>query len=141
MRPFLPFVLVPALGLGGWLAATYLPGPEAPEMPSILTLDAPPALGVSRPAPAVDGPVHVSMAALLPPVSPAVLAQAAAQEPFPEVTAILVMGPQRLAQINGTPMVRGERLGNFRLAEIEADRVLLQQTGLGHQRWVFVNDR
>lgn len=141
MKPFLPFLLVPVLGLGGWLVATYLPAPEPTVLPNIPTLDAPPALGVALPAPPGDGPVHVSIAALLPPVSKAVLAQAAAAEPLPEVSAILVIGGQRLAQIQGSPVVIGEQLGPFRVADIEVDRVLFEQTGLGNQRWVTVNDR
>jgi hypothetical protein len=141
MKPFLPFLLVPVLGLGGWLVAAYLPASEPAVMPNILTLDAPPALGVALPAPPGDGPVHVSIAALLPPVSQAVLAQVAAEEPLPEVSAILVIGRQRLAQIQGSPMVIGEQLGQFRVADIEVDRVLFEQTGLGNQRWVTVNDR
>jgi hypothetical protein len=65
----------------------------------------------------------------------------ATQQPLPEVTAILMTGVQRMAQVNGQPMVIGESLGDFRLAEIEADQVMFVQTSLDTQRWVRLLDR
>ncbi|MBT9550625.1 MAG: hypothetical protein IV088_07250 [Hydrogenophaga sp.] len=140
MKPFLPFLLVPVLGLGGWGLSALAPSPDPLVMPSVLSLDAPPALGVALPPPPGDGPVPVSLEALLP-MAESEVVQLAAEQPPPEVSAILVIGRQRLAQINGTPMVIGESLGDFRIADIEADRVLFVQTSMGHQRWVPLNDR
>jgi len=141
MKAFLPFLLVPALGLGGWGFSAWAPSPDPLAMPSVLTLDAPPALGVALPAPPGSGAVSVSLDALLPMQRNEVVQLAAEQAP-PTVNAIVVIGNlQRLAQVNGTPMVIGESLDGFRVADIEAERVLFVQDAIGRQRWVPLNDR
>jgi hypothetical protein len=140
MKPFLPFLLVPLLALGGWGLSALAPAPAVLTVPSVLTLNAPPPLGVALPPPPSDGPVYVSLQALLP-MTPSQTVELATQQPLPEVTAILMTGVQRMAQVNGQPMVIGERLGDFRLAEIEADQVMFVQTSLDTQRWVRLLDR
>jgi hypothetical protein len=139
MKPFLPFLLVPLLGLGGWGLSALAPLPEPLAMPSIPQLVAPPALGVALPHPPGDGPVSVSLDALLP-MLPGEVVQLAAQQALPKVNAILVIGRQRMAQIDGSPMVIGESLGDFRVADIETERVLFVQTSVGTRRWVPLND-
>jgi hypothetical protein len=140
MKPFLPFLLVPLLALGGWGLSALAPAPAVLTVPSVLTLNAPPTLGVALPPPPSDGPVYVSLQALLP-MTPNQTVELATQQPLPEVTAILMTGVQRMAQVNGQPMVIGESLGDFRLAEIEADQVMFVQTSLDTQRWVRLLDR
>jgi hypothetical protein len=140
MKPFLPFLLVPLLALGGWGLSALAPAPAVLTVPSVLTLNAPPTLGVALPPPPSDGPVYVSLQALLP-MTPSQTVELATQQPLPEVTAILMTGVQRMAQVNGQPMVIGESLGDFRLAEIEADQVMFVQTSLDTQRWVRLLDR
>jgi hypothetical protein len=140
MKPFLPFLLVPLLALGGWGLSALAPAPAVLTVPSVLTLNAPPPLGVALPPPPSDGPVYVSLQALLP-MTPSQTVELATQQPLPEVTAILMTGVQRMAQVNGQPMVIGESLGDFRLAEIEADQVMFVQTSLDTQRWVRLLDR
>lgn len=140
MKPFLPFLLLPLLATAGWGVSTLV-SPSAPiEPPSILALDAPPALGVTRPPPPDGGPVHVSLQALLP-MTRSETVEVANLQALPKVTAILMIGVQQMAQVNGRPMVIGERVGDFRLADIEADQVMFEQTPLGGQRWVRLNDQ
>ena len=140
MKPFLPFLLIPLLGLGGWAASDWMPAPDPLAVPAVLTLEAPPALGVALPPPASAGPVAVSLDALLPLLPSEVRKQADAQT-SPTVNAILLLGVQRLAQVNGHPMGIGESVGDFRIADIEADRVLFVQRHMGQQRWVSLTDR
>lgn len=140
MKPFLPFLLIPLLGLGGWAASAWTPAPDPLAIPTVLKLDPPPALGVAIPPPASDGPVAVSLDALLPLLPSEVLRQADTQKP-PTVNAILVLGVQRLAQVNGMPMGIGESVGDFRIADIETDRVLFVQHTVGKQRWVPLTDQ
>ncbi len=140
MKPFLPYLLVPALGLAGWYLSSWVSAPTALTMPSVLSLDAPPALGVTVVPQAGDGPVSVSLDAFLP-MTPQAVVEAARQEPVPHVKAILLLGTQRLVQIGEVPMVVGDRVGDFRIARIEADRVLFEHLSLGEHLWVPLNER
>jgi len=140
MKPFLPYLLVPALGLAGWYMSSWVFAPPALTMPSVLSLDAPPALGVTVVPPTGDGPVSVSLDAFLP-MTPQAVVEAARQEEAPHVKAILLLGTQRFAQIGEVPMVVGDRVGHFRIARIEADSVLFEHLALGEHLWVPLNER
>ena len=56
----------------------------------------------------------------------------------PAVTAILIHGDRRVAQVDNTALAVGEGLGDFRVTAIEAERVLFENTSLGQLRWVPV---
>jgi hypothetical protein len=144
MKPFLPFLLVPALSLGGWAISHYALTPERLALPAVLALDAPPALGVVIPANDAQGPVRVPVDVLLPPV-----VRAAPVKPrpvvvpleLPKVAAILVDGPRKVAQIHGAALKVGESHGLFRVVAIENHRVQFDHPGLAHKAWVEVLDR
>lgn len=144
MRPFLPFLLVPALSLGGWGLSLYAMSPERLALPTVLALDAPPALGVVIPANDAQGPVRVPVDVLLPPV-----VRAAPLKPrpvvvsldLPKVTAILVDGPRKVAQVQGAALTVGESYGLFRVVAIENHRVQFDHPGLAHKAWVEVLER
>jgi hypothetical protein len=142
MKPFLPFLLIPVVAMAGWGLAAYAPEGDVVSVPKIAAMEAPPSLGQSAATPKTDGPVRVRMHALLPP--PVVLPKAeelAQRQPIPEVAAILIHGPRRVAQIDGMAMTIGESRGIYRIAAIEPDRVLFVQTDLGRTRWVPVTER
>ena len=144
MKPFLPFLLVPALSLGGWAISLYALTPERLALPAVLALDAPPALGVVIPANDAQGPVRVPVDVLLPPV-----VRAAPVKPravvvplaMPKVAAILVDGARQVAQIQGTALTVGESFGLFRVVAIENHRVQFDHPGLAHKAWVEVLER
>jgi hypothetical protein len=144
MRPFLPFLLVPALSLGGWGLSLYAMSPERLALPTVLALDAPPALGVVIPANDAQGPVRVPVDVLLPPV-----VRAAPLKPrpvvgsldLPKVAAILVDGPRKVAQVQGAALTVGESYGLFRVVAIENHRVQFDHPGLAHKAWVEVLER
>ncbi len=142
MKPFWPFLLVPALSLGGWGLSMYALSPERLSLPSVLALDAPPALGVVIPANDGQGPVRVPVDVLLPPVvrAPAPVRPVGPQE-LPQVAAILVDGPRKVAQINGAALTVGESHGLYRVVAIENHRVQFDHPGLRQKRWVEVLDR
>lgn len=142
MKPFWPFLLVPALSLGGWGLSMYALSPERLSLPSVLALDAPPALGVVIPANDGQGPVRVPVDVLLPPVvrAPAPVRPVGPQE-LPQVVAILVDGPRKVAQINGAALTVGESHGLYRVVAIENHRVQFDHPGLRQKRWVEVLDR
>jgi hypothetical protein len=142
MKPFLPFLLIPAVAMTGWGLSAYAPEGDTVSVPKIAAMEAPPSLGQSAATPKTDGPVRVRMHALLPPpVVPPRPAELAQRQPVPEVAAILIHGPRRVAQIDGVAMAIGESRGTYRIAAIEPDRVLFVQTDLGRTRWVPVTDR
>ncbi|MFW2357544.1 hypothetical protein [Hydrogenophaga sp.] len=142
MKPFLPFLLIPAVAMVGWGLAAYTPDGAMVAVPKISAMEAPPSLGQSAAAPKTDGPVRVRMHALLPPpVVPPRPEELAQRQPVPEVAAILIHGPRRVAQIDGVAMAIGESRGTYRITAIEPDRVLFVQTDLGRTRWVPVTDR
>lgn len=146
MKIFAPFLLVPLMGVAGWqLSALHAP-PAPPALPAIAALDAPPALGVAVPDTQSREPVRVNMRALLPPTKPEraqppVAAPTSAPPPPPEVTAILIHGQRRVAQVAGTALSVGEGVAGYRVSAIEAERVLFENTSLGQQRWVPVTTR
>lgn len=143
MKAFLPFLLVPALGLIGWtLAENSSPPPEV-ELPQLAALDAPPALGVVIPAPNAGGPVKVKMDALLPSEGRKKASEGgpAYSPSLPKVTAILVDGGRRVAQVEGMALTPGDRHGYYRVSAIEADRVLFEHPALRAKHWVPVTDR
>jgi hypothetical protein len=144
MKPFLPFLLVPALSLGGWAISLYALTPERLALPAVLALDAPPALGVVIPANDAQGPVRVPVDVLLPPVvraAPVKPGAVAVPLALPKVAAILVDGPRQVAQIQGTALKVGESHGLFRVVAIENHRVQFDHPGLAHKAWVEVLDR
>ena len=85
MKPFLPFLLIPALSLGGWGLSMYGLSPERLALPAVLALDAPPALGVVVPANDAQEVVRVPVNVLLPPSVrvPAPRGQTALRPPGP----------------------------------------------------------
>lgn len=143
MKTFAPFLMVPVMGMAGWqLARLHVPSP-APDVPIIAALDAPPALGVTVPYTKDHAPVRVNMSALLPPrelVAPATTSASAPMQP-PAVTAILIHGERRVAQVAGAALSVGEGQGGYRVAAIEAERVLFENPSLGQRRWVPVTTR
>lgn len=144
MKPFLPFLLVPALSLGGWAISLYALTPERLALPAVLALDAPPALGVVIPANDAQGPVRVPVDVLLPPVvraAPVKPGAVAVPLALPKVAAILVDGPRQVAQIQGSALKVGESHGLFRVVAIENHRVQFDHPGLAHKAWVEVLDR
>jgi hypothetical protein len=144
MKPFLPFLLVPALSLGGWGISFYASAPDKLALPTVLALDAPPALGVVIPANDEQGPVRVPVDVLLPPV-----VRAAPVKPrpvvvpleLPKVAAILVNGPRKVAQIHGAALTVGESHGLYRVVAIDNHRVQFEHPGLPQKTWVEVLDR
>lgn len=144
MKPFLPFLLVPALSLGGWAISLYDLTPERLALPAVLALDAPPALGVVIPANDAQGPVRVPVDVLLPPVvraAPVKPGAVVVPLAMPKVAAILVDGARQVAQIQGTALTVGESFGLFRVVAIENHRVQFDHPGLAHKAWVEVLDR
>lgn len=143
MKAFLPFLLVPVLGLTGWTLADNSSPPAEVELPQLAALEAPPALGVVIPAPNAAGPVKVKMDALLPSGGrkKANESGSAYSASLPIVTAILVDGKRRVAQVEGMALTAGDRHGYFRVAAIEADRVLFEHPALRAKHWVTVTDR
>ncbi len=141
MKPFLPFLLIPALGLAGWGLSLYAMTPERLLLPAVLSLDAPPALGIVIPATESQAPVRVPVDVLLPAVvRPAEMARPVGPQDFPQVTAILVEGPRKVAQINGMAMQIGEKHGLYRVVAIESQRVQFDHPALRQKRWVNVSD-
>lgn len=142
MKPFLPYLLVPALAYAGWTLSQSLPTQAEVALPTVAKIDPPPELGLPI-APAPDGPPErVRMRALLPPASvPATSQRGELRQSMPAVDAILVNGARRVAHINGQPMAVGETLGSYRIAAIEPHRVLFVQTVMGKHQWVPVTDR
>jgi hypothetical protein len=139
MKPFLPYLLVPALGLTGWMLSSWVSGSAALSMPPVMSLDAPPALGVTPVTSAGEGPVSVSLDAFLPMTRQDVVAVARHERP-PQVKAILLLGAQRLAQIGEVPMVEGDLVGNFRITGIESERVLFEHLATGESLWVSLTE-
>jgi hypothetical protein len=141
MKPFLPFLLIPALGLGGWGLSFYAMTAQPLQLPAVLALDAPPALGVVIPATESQAPVRVPVDVLLPAVvRPAPQLRAVAPQDFPKVSAILVEGPRKVAQINGAALQVGEKHGLYRVMAIESHRVQFDHPALRQRRWVNVSD-
>jgi len=142
MKPFLPFLLIPALSLGGWGLSMYGLTPERLALPAVMALDAPPALGVVIPANDAQGPVRVPVDVLLPPVvrTPIPVLPLGPQD-LPKVAAILVDGSRKVAQINGAALTVGESHGLYRVVAIENHRVQFDHPGLRQKRWVEVLDR
>lgn len=142
MKPFIPFLLIPVVAVFGWGLAAWIPPGEGPVVPAITAMESPPLLGRPAAAAPTSGPVRVRMSALLPPASaPPIMADTSVRQSAPEVTAILVQGARRVAQIDGMPMVIGEARGVYRITAIEPDRVLFMQTLLGRSSWVSVTNR
>lgn len=140
MKPYLSFLLLPALGLAGWGLSTLVLSTNPMAMPALPSLDAPPPLGVALPPPPGDGPVTVSLSALLP-MLPSEVVHLARTQRLPQVNAILVIREQRLAQIDGLSMVVGDRLGELRIVGIEKDRVLFERTPPSDPLWVPLIER
>lgn len=142
MKPFLPYLLVPALAYTGWMLSQHLPTEDPLNLPKVSKLDPPPELGLPI-APAPEGAaVRVRMRALLPPSTiPASSRRGEPRQAMPAVDAILVNGARRVAQVNGLPMAVGETLGSYRITAIEPHRVLFVQTVMGKHQWVPVTDR
>ena len=144
MKPFLPFLLVPALSLGGWGISFYASAPDKLALPTVLALDAPPALGVVIPANDEQGPVRVPVDVLLPPVvraSPSKTRPVVVPLELPKVAAILVDGPRKVAQIHGAALTVGESHGLYRVVAIENHRVQFDHPGLPQKAWVELLDR
>jgi len=140
MKVFAAFLLLPLMALAGWLLSQWSALPEGISKPSLAPLEAPPALGVVIPAQSDQGPVRVRVDALLPPTgSRAAPGQVFAVEP-PQVTAILVEGRHKVAQVNGQALGVGERSGQYRIAAIESQRVLFEHPALRDKRWVSVTE-
>lgn len=143
MKTFIPFLMVPIMGTAGWHLSSLHGAPPAPQLPAVAQLDAPPALGITVPYPKDRAPVRVSMEALLPPherLRPGAPPTPSGLPP-PAVTAILIHGELRVAQVAGNALSVGEGVGEYRIAAIETERVLFENTSLGQQRWVSVTTR
>lgn len=141
MKAFLPYLMVPTLAAAGWGLSLVMPAPAALSLPGVLKLESPPALGVVMPATQDQGPVRVRVDALLPAVAPKPAAAAAAPVEPPKVSAILIEGSRRVAQINGKAMVAGELHGSYRIVAIENHRVLFAHPALRQKLWVQVNEQ
>ncbi|OYU12306.1 hypothetical protein [Limnohabitans sp. WS1] len=147
MKPFLPFLLIPALSLGGWGLSMYGLSPERLALPAVLALDAPPALGVVVPANDAQEVVRVPVNVLLPPSVrvPAPRGQTALRPPGPPevplVAGILVDGSRKVAQVNGQALTVGESHGLFKVVAIESQRVQFDHPDLRQKRWVEVLER
>lgn len=146
MKAFVPFALVPVLALAAWSVADWLPPPDVPALPSVTTLDAPPALGVVMPdAPQDPQAVRVPMTALLPD-PPAVVVSATNQRhtapvtelKWPQVKAILVHDQRRAAWVNGQALAVGDQLGDVRVTAIDPARVQFEHVRLPLKQWVDV---
>ena len=142
MKPFLPFLLVPAVSLLGGALSMEAMTSDPLALPAVMTLDAPPALGVVIPAADSQAPVRVPVDVLLPPVprGPAEI-RAIAPQDLPKVSAILVEGQRKVAQINGLALAIGESYGLYRVVAIENHRVQFDHPALRQKRWVNVLDR
>jgi hypothetical protein len=147
MKPFLPFLLIPALSLGGWGLSMYGLTRERLALPAVLALDAPPALGVVVPANDAQQVVRVPVNVLLPPVvrAPAPRGQTALSptgpQDVPQVAAILLDGARKVAQVNGLALTVGESYGLYKVVAIESQRVQFDHPDLRQKRWVEVLER
>lgn len=147
MKPFLPFLLIPALSLGGWGLSMYGLTRERLALPAVLALDAPPALGVVVPANDAQQVVRVPVNVLLPPVvrAPAPRGQTALRptgpQDVPQVAAILLDGARKVAQVNGLALTVGESYGLYKVVAIESQRVQFDHPDLRQKRWVEVLER
>jgi hypothetical protein len=149
MKPFLPFLLIPALSLGGWGLSMYGLTRERLALPAVLALDAPPALGVVVPANDAQQVVRVPVNVLLPPVvrapAPAARAQTALRptgpQDVPQVAAILLDGSRKVAQVNGLALTVGESYGLYKVVAIESQRVQFDHPDLRQKHWVEVLER
>lgn len=145
MKPFLPFLLIPALSLGGWALSLYAPASERLSLPTVLALDAPPALGVVVPANDGQAAVRVPVQVLLPaPVRVAAARRvvgANGPQDLPQVAAILVDGSRRVAQVQGLALTVGDRYGLYQVVAIETQRVQFDHPDLRQKRWVEVLER
>ena len=141
MKAFFPYLMVPTLAAAGWGLSILMPQPAALNLPAVLKLDSPPALGVVMHAVVQDqGPVQVRVDALLPaPVPKQRTAPVVTLEP-PKVSAILIEGPRKVAHIQGKAMVTGDRYGTYRIVTIESHRVLFEHPALRQKLWVQVNE-
>ena len=147
MKPFLPFLLIPALSLGGWGLSMYGLTRERLALPAVLALDAPPALGVVVPANDAQEVVRVPVNVLLPTVvrAPAPRGQTALRptgpQDVPQVAAILLDGARKVAQVNGLALTVGESYGLYKVVAIESQRVQFDHPDLQQKRWVEVLER
>jgi hypothetical protein len=142
MKPFMPFLLVPVLSLSGWGLSLQAMKQDALQLPAVMALDAPPALGVVIPAADSQGPVRVPVDVLLPQVSrPSEVTRAIAPQDLPRVSAILVEGQRKVAQVNGLALAIGESYGLYKIVAIENHRVQFDHPALRQKRWVNVLDR
>ena len=147
MKTFLPFLLIPALSLGGWGLSMYGLTRERLALPAVLALDAPPALGVVVPANDAQQVVRVPVNVLLPPVvrAPAPRGQTALRptgpQDVPQVAAILLDGARKVAQVNGLALTVGESYGLYKVVAIESQRVQFDHPDLRQKRWVEVLER
>ena len=141
MKPFIPFLMVPVVGLAGWSLSALHSQPQLPELPSIPSLEAPPALGVTATASKDRSSVKVSMDALLPPIERQHSPLLPGPQPIvqPHVDAILINGAARAALVDGKALTVGEGLGDFKIAVIETDRVLFENISLSRKSWVSVS--
>ena len=140
MKPFLPFLLVPVLCLSGWGLARIAASPDPLALPAVMALDAPPPLGIVIPAVDSKGSVRVPVDVLLPPDPSLLTKRTRAREDLPKVTAILVEGQRKVAQVNGMALSTGENYGLYRVVAIENHRVQFQHPGMLKKRWVSVNE-
>ena len=139
MKAFASFLLLPLMVLAGAFLTQVTPEAQPLQKPAMAALEAPPALGVVIPARGAQGPVRVRVDALLPPVGQKPGAGTFVGDP-PEVTAILVEGRRKVAQVNGMPMGTGDSVGSYRIAAIESHRVLFEHPALRQKRWVSVTE-
>jgi hypothetical protein len=147
MKALLPFLMIPLMGVSGWQLAGWYTPPPSPELPVIGALEKPPALGVTAPYPKDHQAVRVRMDALLPPqervktAAAAPMAAPRSTQAFPTVTAILIHGDLRAVQVGGSALAVGDGVGDFRVAAIETEQVLFENTVLRQLRWVPVSVR
>lgn len=141
MKPFLPFLLVPALGLGGWALSVTARPPAPLALPAVPTLTAPPALGVVIAGSTLPA-ANVPMEYLLPPATRKRPDGTPAVAPaLPSVTAVLIDGNRSVAQVEGRPLSVGEHHGYFRVAAIESGRVLFEHPALREKRWIAISEK
>lgn len=137
MQVFLPFVAVPLVlagvaSAGAWLSEKSLPRPDPVALPKAVQL--PPNMRELLTAIAEEGEAPpLRLAALMPaavidsvtPPPPPPPSTKSAAEIHRLVSTLLAEGARSSAVINDRVVVEGERIGEYRLARVAADYVVL----------------
>ncbi len=140
MKAYWGFLLIPLALLSAFAWKHFVPVESAVlALPAVKTLMVPLSPDEVQPVMRRE-PAHVDLRALMPfdvaPAERAVVVNGKAKMPF-VVSAILVDGDRRVAQIGTEMYQQGDTLAEYKVARIEPMRVLLVGLGQGGERlWI-----